>query len=77
MLLSVELQQKIQIHFLPCPGKVTQWMVLVEENVRSRFTCLQIILYHLIMIQMIGKLIVWGRDKNKAINIMKRALAEF
>ena len=26
---------------------------------------------------MIGKLIVWGRDRNKAINIMKRALAEF
>ena len=25
---------------------------------------------------MIGKLIVWGRDRNKA-NIMKRALAEF
>ena len=26
---------------------------------------------------MIGKLIVWGRDRNKAINIMKRALNEF
>jgi acetyl-CoA carboxylase biotin carboxylase subunit len=26
---------------------------------------------------MIGKLIVWGRDREKAINIMKRALNEF
>ncbi|MFA5721735.1 MAG: acetyl-CoA carboxylase biotin carboxylase subunit, partial [Aliarcobacter sp.] len=25
----------------------------------------------------IGKLIVWGRDREKAINIMKRALNEF
>lgn len=26
---------------------------------------------------MLGKLIVWGRDREKAINIMKRALSEF
>ena len=63
--------------FLPSPGKVTQWMVPGGRNVRvdSHVYAGYVVppYYH----SMIGKLIVWGRDRNKAINIMKRALAEF
>ena len=63
--------------FLPCPGKVTQWMVPGGRNVRVDshvYTNYVVPPYY---DSMIGKLIVWGRDRNKAINIMKRALAEF
>jgi acetyl-CoA carboxylase, biotin carboxylase subunit len=63
--------------FLPSPGKVTQWMVPGGRNVRvdSHVYTGYIVPPH--YDSMIGKLIVWGRDRNKAINIMKRALAEF
>ena len=63
--------------FLPSPGKVTQWMVPGGRNVRVDshvYTNYVVPPYY---DSMIGKLIVWGRDRNKAINIMKRALAEF
>lgn len=63
--------------FLPCPGKVTQWFVPGGRNVRVDshvYTNYVVPPYY---DSMIGKLIVWGRDRNKAINIMKRALAEF
>uniref|UniRef100_UPI0040481163 acetyl-CoA carboxylase biotin carboxylase subunit n=1 Tax=Aliarcobacter sp. TaxID=2321116 RepID=UPI0040481163 len=63
--------------FLPCPGKVTQWMVPGGRNVRVDshvYTNYVVPPYY---DSMIGKLIVWGRDRNKAINIMKRALNEF
>ncbi|MBF7070250.1 acetyl-CoA carboxylase biotin carboxylase subunit [Aliarcobacter butzleri] len=63
--------------FLPCPGKITQWMVPGGRNVRVDshiYTGYVVPPYY---DSMIGKLIVWGRDRNKAINIMKRALAEF
>ncbi len=63
--------------FLPCPGKITQWMVPGGRNVRVDshiYTNYVVPPYY---DSMIGKLIVWGRDRNKAINIMKRALAEF
>lgn len=63
--------------FLPCPGKITQWMVPGGRNVRIDshiYTGYVVPPYY---DSMIGKLIVWGRDRNKAINIMKRALAEF
>ena len=63
--------------FLPSPGKVTQWMVPGGRNVRvdSHVYTNYVVPPH--YDSMIGKLIVWGRDRNKAINIMKRALAEF
>jgi acetyl-CoA carboxylase, biotin carboxylase subunit len=63
--------------FLPCPGKVTQWFVPGGRNVRvdSHVYTNYVVPPH--YDSMIGKLIVWGRDRNKAINIMKRALAEF
>ncbi|AXH08488.1 acetyl-CoA carboxylase biotin carboxylase subunit [Malaciobacter halophilus] len=65
------------ITFLPCPGKVKQWMVPGGRNVRVDshvYTNYDVPPYY---DSMIGKLIVWGRDRDKAINIMKRALNEF
>ncbi len=63
--------------FLPCPGKITQWMVPGGRNVRvdSHIYTNYVVPPH--YDSMIGKLIVWGRDREKAINIMKRALNEF
>ena len=63
--------------FLPSPGKVTQWFVPGGRNVRVDshvYTNYTVPPYY---DSMIGKLIVWGRDREKAINIMKRALNEF
>jgi len=63
--------------FLPCPGKITQWMVPGGRNVRVDshiYTGYSVPPYY---DSMIGKLIVWGRDRTKAIAIMKRALEEF
>lgn len=65
------------ITFLPSPGKVKQWMVPGGRNVRVDshvYTNYDVPPYY---DSMIGKLIVWGRDRDKAINIMKRALNEF
>ena len=63
--------------FLPSPGKVTQWMVPGGRNVRVDSLVYAGYVVPPYYDSMIGKLIVWGRDRNKAINIMKRALAEF
>ena len=63
--------------FLPSPGKVTQWMVPGGRNVRVDSHVYAGYIVPPYYDSMIGKLIVWGRDRNKAINIMKRALAEF
>ena len=63
--------------FLPSPGKVTQWMVPGGRNVRVDSHVYAGYVVPPYYDSMIGKLIVWGRDRNKAINIMKIALAEF
>ena len=63
--------------FLPSPGKVTQWMVPGGRNVRVDSHVYAGYVVPPYYDSMIGKLIVWGRDRNKAINIMKRALKEF
>ena len=63
--------------FLPCPGKVTQWFVPGGRNVRVDSHVYANYVVPPYYDSMIGKLIVWGRDRNKAINIMKRALGEF
>jgi acetyl-CoA carboxylase biotin carboxylase subunit len=65
------------VTFLPCPGKVKQWFVPGGRNVRvdSHVYANYVVPPH--YDSMIGKLIVWGRDREKAINIMKRALNEF
>ncbi len=65
------------VTFLPCPGKVTQWMVPGGRNTRVDshiYTNYVVPPYY---DSMIAKLIVWGRDRTKAISIMKRALEEF
>jgi acetyl-CoA carboxylase biotin carboxylase subunit len=63
--------------FLPSPGKVTQWMVPGGRNVRVDSHVYTNYIVPPYYDSMIGKLIVWGRDREKAINIMKRALSEF
>lgn len=63
--------------FLPSPGKVTQWMVPGGRNVRVDSHLYAGYIVPPYYDSMVGKLIVWGRDRNKAINIMKRALNEF
>ncbi|MGB5794018.1 acetyl-CoA carboxylase biotin carboxylase subunit [Poseidonibacter sp.] len=63
--------------FLPSPGKVTQWMVPGGRNVRVDSHLYAGYVVPPYYDSMVGKLIVWGRDRNKAINIMKRALNEF
>ncbi len=63
--------------FLPCPGKVKQWFVPGGRNVRVDSHVYAGYVVPPYYDSMIGKLIVWGRDRNKAINIMKRALTEF
>ena len=63
--------------FLPSPGLITQWMVPGGRNVRVDSHVYANYVVPPYYDSMIGKLIVWGRDRNKAINIMKRALAEF
>ena len=63
--------------FLPCPGKVKQWFVPGGRNVRVDSHVYAGYVVPPYYDSMIGKLIVWGRDREKAINIMKRALTEF
>ncbi len=63
--------------FLPCPGKVKQWFVPGGRNVRVDSHVYAGYVVPPYYDSMIGKLIVWGRDREKAINIMKRALNEF
>lgn len=63
--------------FLPSPGKVTQWFVPGGRNVRVDSHVYAGYIVPPYYDSMIGKLIVWGRDREKAINIMKRALNEF
>ncbi len=64
-------------NFLPCPGKVKQWFVPGGRNVRVDSHVYAGYVVPPYYDSMIGKLIVWGRDREKAINIMKRALNEF
>lgn len=65
------------VTFLPQPGKITEWMVPGGRNVRVDSHIYSGYIVPPYYDSMIGKLIVWGRDRTKAINIMKRALSEF
>ncbi len=65
------------VTFLPQPGKITEWMVPGGRNVRVDSHIYGGYVVPPYYDSMIGKLIVWGRDREKAINIMKRALSEF
>ena len=63
--------------FLPCPGKVTQWMVPGGRNVRVDSLCLYKLYCTTTLWFNDWKINRLGRDRNKAINIMKKSFAEF
>ncbi|GAA9062644.1 acetyl-CoA carboxylase biotin carboxylase subunit [Helicobacter pylori] len=63
--------------FYPSPGKITEWIAPGGVNVRldSHAHAHYVVPTH--YDSMIGKLIVWGENREKAIAKMKRALKEF
>lgn len=65
------------IKFLPCPGMITQWIAPGGRNVRIDTHVHAGYMVPPTYDSMIGKLIVYGRDRNDAIARMHRALSEF
>lgn len=65
------------VSFLPSPGKIQKWIAPGGKDVRidTHAHCNYIIPTH--YDSMIGKLIVWGEDRDAAIAKMQRALDEF
>lgn len=65
------------VKFLPCPGKITQWIAPGGRNVRIDTHAHAGYIVPPTYDSMIGKLIVHGKDRNDAIVRMHRALSEF
>ncbi|OYZ56001.1 MAG: acetyl-CoA carboxylase biotin carboxylase subunit, partial [Sulfuricurvum sp. 24-42-5] len=65
------------IKFLPCPGKITQWIAPGGRNVRIDTHVHGGYIVPATYDSMIAKLIVYGKDRNDAIARMHRALSEF
>jgi len=65
------------VRFLPCPGKITQWIAPGGRNVRIDTHVHAGYMVPPTYDSMIGKLIVYGRDRHDAIARMHRALSEF
>lgn len=65
------------VKFLPCPGKITQWIAPGGRNVRVDTHAHAGYIVPPTYDSMIGKLIVHGKDRNDAIERMHRALSEF
>jgi acetyl-CoA carboxylase, biotin carboxylase subunit len=65
------------VKFLPCPGKITQWIAPGGRNIRIDTHAHSGYIVPSTYDSMIGKLIVYGRDRNDAIARMHRALSEF
>ncbi len=65
------------VTFLPSPGKIQKWIQPGGKDVRvdTHAYCNYIVPPH--YDSMIGKLIVWGQNRDEAIARMKRALYEF
>ncbi|MDO7253218.1 acetyl-CoA carboxylase biotin carboxylase subunit [Helicobacter cappadocius] len=63
--------------FYPCPGKITKWVAPGGANVRIDTHAYAGYVVPMFYDSMIGKLIVWGEDRTRAIAKMKRALREF
>ncbi len=65
------------VSFLPSPGKIQKWIAPGGKDIRldTHAYCNYIIPTY--YDSMIGKLIVWGEDRNRAIAKMRRALDEF
>ncbi len=63
--------------FIPSPGKITKWITPGGRNVRidSHAYCNYVVSPH--YDSMIGKLIIWGEDRQRAIAKMKESLNEF
>jgi len=65
------------VKFLPCPGKITQWIAPGGRNIRIDTHAHAGYIVPPTYDSMIGKLIVYGTDRNDAIERMHRALSEF
>ena len=65
------------IKFLPCPGKITTWVAPGGRWVRLDTHAHANYIVPPTYDSMIGKLIVYGTDRNDAIRRMYRALSEF
>ncbi|MDP2077919.1 MAG: acetyl-CoA carboxylase biotin carboxylase subunit [Sulfuricurvum sp.] len=65
------------IKFLPCPGKITQWIAPGGRNIRIDTHVHGGYIVPATYDSMIAKLIVYGKDRNDAIARMHRALSEF
>lgn len=63
--------------FYPCPGKITKWVAPGGANVRLDTHAYSGYSVPMHYDSMIGKLIVWGENRQKAIAKMRRALKEF
>ncbi|HEH3962377.1 TPA: acetyl-CoA carboxylase biotin carboxylase subunit, partial [Campylobacter jejuni] len=62
--------------FLPSPGKITKYIPPAGRNVRMESHCYQDYSVPPYYDSMIGKLVVWAEDRNKAIAKMRVALDE-
>lgn len=62
--------------FVPSPGKLTRYVSPAGRNVRMESHCYQGYSVPPYYDSMIGKLVVWGEDRNRAIAKMKVALNE-
>jgi len=65
------------VKFIPSPGKITKYIVPGGRNVRVDSHIYQGYSVPPTYDSMIGKLIVWGEDRDKAIAKMRNALSEF
>lgn len=64
------------VKFTPCPGKITKYIVPGGRNIRMDSHVYQGYSVPPHYDSMIGKLIVWGEDRTRAIAKMKQALSE-
>ena len=64
-------------NFTPCPGKITSYLPPGGPGVRVDSAVYEGYTIPTFYDSMIGKLIVWGRDREEAIARMQRALSEF
>ncbi|WP_297192330.1 acetyl-CoA carboxylase biotin carboxylase subunit [uncultured Campylobacter sp.] len=62
--------------FMPNPGKITKYVPPAGRNVRMESHCYQDYSVPPYYDSMIGKLVVWGEDRNMAISKMRVALDE-
>jgi len=65
------------VKFIPSPGKITKYVAPGGRNVRVDSHMYQGYTVPPTYDSMIGKLIVWAEDRNKAIAKMKNALSEY